>query len=139
MSLKSDLIKHTVVDVSLICILFFCMIWPVKIRHYVLANWLYLFGVHLAIEDLFEQTHCDRSFTKIHFCCFAIWPINKSDTVCWAYIYRTCGSLCHDWCSIYWFIISFIIKNLSIILYYFMGGSYYSISVCPYLKVIFVY
>ena len=83
---------------------------------------MFWFGVHLVIEDLFKQTHCVRYFTNIDLVCFVILPVNKVDTMCWAYMYRTCEYLCHDWYSIYWFLFHYIIKNLSSFYITWWGG-----------------
>ena len=94
-----------------------------KSRHYVSANQICWFGVHLLIEKLFNQTHCVRYFTNIHLGCFTIKPVEKPDTMCWSYIYHTCECSCHDWCSIYWSIVHFLIKNSYSIWYHIMGRS----------------
>ena len=78
-----------------------------------LAKLLCWSSVHLVTEEWFKQKNCVRYFTKINFDCFTIWSMKKVDTVCWAYIHRTYEYLCHDLCSIFWFLINFIIKSLS--------------------------
>ena len=49
-------------------------------------------------------------------------------------LYNNCQHLCHHWCSIYWFLIHFIINHWSSIWYRLMGRSYYPIVVSPELK-----
>ena len=44
---------------------------------------MFLFGVDLAIERLFNQTHFVRYFTNICLGCLTILPVKKSDTVCY--------------------------------------------------------
>ena len=51
-------------------------------RHYLLANLMCLSGGPLDIEKWFKQTHCVRYFTNIHFACFTMTPVEKSDTMC---------------------------------------------------------
>ena len=79
----------------------------------------------------FNQTHCVNYFTNIHFVCLAVLPMNKSDTMCWAYIYSTCKYSCHDWCSVYWFLIHCIINHLSSIWYHYMGGLVLACCIIP--------
>ena len=54
-----------------------------KIGHYVLSYLLCWFGLLLVIEDWFNHTYCVRYFTKIHFLCFTIRPVTKTDTLCY--------------------------------------------------------
>ena len=65
-SLKSDLRRHTVLDISLIYIWVFRNFTSEKIRHSVLANLLCWLGLHLEIEQWFKKTHCVIYFTNIH-------------------------------------------------------------------------
>ena len=64
-SLKSGLIRHTVLDVSLRFVLFFSWFHQWKIRHYVFADLICWFGVHLLLEKWFKKTHFVSYFNKI--------------------------------------------------------------------------
>ena len=79
---KYDLWIHTVLTVLLWFILFLHDFTSEKSRHYVLANLLCWFDVHLVIEQWFNQTYSVSYFTKIHLVCFVIWPLYKSDNMC---------------------------------------------------------
>ena len=81
-SLNSDLIRHTVLAVSLRFILFFAWSDQWKTRHYVLANLLCWFYLNLVPKKWSNQTQCVICFTNIHSVFCIIWPVKKADTMC---------------------------------------------------------
>ena len=88
------------------------MIWPVKQENMLcdLINCVVLVYIWSLNNNLGEHTVFNISVIFIPF--FIVWPMNKSDTLCRAYIYCTCESSCHHWYSINLFLIHCIIKNL---------------------------
>ena len=80
-SLKSDLIRNSVLAILPIFIWFVLIFDQWKIRQYFLDNLLCWLLVHFFIEELFNQTHCVSCFTKILSVFFMNWPL-KNQTLC---------------------------------------------------------
>ena len=76
-------------NISLRCIRIFHKFNSEKIRHYVLANVLCWFGVHLVIEKRFRQKHCVNYLSKIKYVLFQNFTSEKSrhyvlaNLLCW--------------------------------------------------------
>ena len=93
LSLKSDLSRQNMLDISLRFIWVASQLNQWKNQTLCVIHLLCLFGKHLVFEERLKKTHRVSYFTNINFGCFMIWTVHKSYNICQLSCFVDCGNI----------------------------------------------